>query len=46
MSNLRSEIDENELLLLTELFLGSHSYNFNSSFFENWIELKLVLVNL
>lgn len=34
------EIDENELLLLTEMFLGAHSYNFNSSFFENWIELE------
>lgn len=38
------KIDENEVLLLTELFLGSHSYNFNSSFFENWIELE-ILVN-
>lgn len=34
------EINENEILLLTEMFLGSHSYNFNSSFFENWIELE------
>ncbi|MCF2611945.1 BglG family transcription antiterminator [Fusobacterium perfoetens] len=38
------KIEENEVLLLTELFLGSHSYNFNSSFFENWIELE-ILVN-
>lgn len=34
------EINESEILLLTEMFLGSHSYNFNSSFFENWIELE------
>ena len=34
------EINESEMLLLTEMFLGSHSYNFNSSFFENWIELE------
>ena len=26
------EINESEMLLLTEMFLGSHSYNFNSSF--------------
>lgn len=34
------EINESEILLLTEMFLGAHSYNFNSSFFENWIELE------
>lgn len=34
------EINESEMLLLTEMFLGAHSYNFNSSFFENWIELE------
>ena len=33
--------DEKELLKLTELFLGSHSYNFNSSFYANWIELEV-----
>lgn len=38
------KIDENEILLLTEMFLGAHSYDFNSSFFENWIELE-TLVN-
>lgn len=41
---LELKIEENEILLLTELFLGAHSYNFNSSFFENWIELE-ILVN-
>lgn len=35
------EITEGEILLLTELFLGAHSYNFNSSFFENWINLEI-----
>ncbi len=33
--------DDKELLKLTELFLGSHSYNFNSSFYANWIELEV-----
>lgn len=42
--HLKLKIEENEILLLTELFLGAHSYNFNSSFFENWIELE-ILVN-
>lgn len=35
------KINESELIFLTELFLGSHSYNFNSSFFDNWIELEV-----
>ncbi len=35
------KFDEKELLKLTELFLGSHSYNFNSSFYANWIELEV-----
>ncbi len=40
------EMDESEVLLLTELFLGAHSYNFNSSFFENWIELETMVNKL
>jgi mannitol/fructose-specific phosphotransferase system IIA component (Ntr-type)/galactitol-specific phosphotransferase system IIB component len=35
------EFNEKEFLKLTELFLGSHSYNFNSSFYANWIELEI-----
>lgn len=40
------KIEEDEILLLTELFLGAHSYNFNSSFFENWIELEILINKL
>lgn len=36
----RISFNESEILSLTELFLGSHSYNFSSSFLENWIELE------
>lgn len=35
------KFNDYEKLLLTELFLGSHSYNFNSSFYENWIEIEI-----
>lgn len=35
------DLTEAEILCLTEFFLGSHSYNFSSSFFDNWIELEL-----
>lgn len=38
--------NESEVLVLTELFLGSHSYNFNSSFLENWIELETTVVEI
>lgn len=38
--------NEDEVLVLTELFLGSHSYNFNSSFLENWIELETTVVEI
>lgn len=38
--------NESEILMLTELFLGSHSYNFNSSFLENWIELETTVVEI
>lgn len=38
--------NEEEVLVLTELFLGSHSYNFNSSFLENWIELETTVVEI
>lgn len=38
--------DESEVLVLTELFLGSHSYNFNSSFLENWIELETTVIEI
>lgn len=39
--NFDLEFSDSELLLLTELFLGSHSYNFNTSFYKNWIEIEV-----
>jgi len=39
--NFKIKFNDSELLLLTELFLGSHSYNFNTSFFKNWIEIEM-----
>lgn len=39
--NFNMKINDSEVLLLTELFLGSHSYNFNTSFYENWIEIEI-----
>lgn len=39
--NFSVEFNDSEILLLTELFLGSHSYNFKSSFYEKWIEIEI-----
>lgn len=36
-------LSDSELLFLTELLLGSHSYNFNTSFFKHWIEMELLV---
>ncbi len=35
------KFNDYEILFLTELFLGSHSYNFNTSFYENWMEIEI-----
>ena len=32
-----------EILNLTEYFLGSHSYNFKYSFYENWIHIETIV---
>lgn len=40
-NNFNIQFNDSETLLLTELFLGSHSYNFNTSFYENWIEIEV-----
>lgn len=39
--NFDVEFNGYEILFLTELFLGSHSYNFNTSFYENWMEIEI-----
>ncbi len=41
--NFELGINDSEILFLTELFLGSHSYNFNTSFYENWIEIEITI---
>lgn len=36
----------NEILQFTEYFLGTHSYNFKYSFYENWIEIETLVRDL
>lgn len=35
------EISHNEILQITDYFLGSHSYNFDKSYYKNWIEIEI-----
>ena len=32
-------LEENEILQITDYFLGSHTYNFEKSYYNNWIEI-------
>lgn len=42
-TELNIEINEHELLKLTDYFLGSHSYNIIQSTYKNWIEMELLI---
>lgn len=37
------ELNENEILRILDFILGSHTYNFETSYFENWIEIELLV---
>ncbi len=37
------EISEFEILTICDFILGSHTYNFNSKYFDNWIEIELLV---
>ena len=37
---------EQEKLVLTDYILGGYSYEYNTSIFENWIEIKLLIKNI
>ncbi|NME35335.1 transcription antiterminator [Fusobacterium perfoetens] len=36
-------LEENEILQITDYFLGSHTYNFNKSYYRNWIEIDILV---
>lgn len=40
---LGKEILEYDLLNITDIFLGSHSYNEETSFYENWIDIEILV---
>lgn len=37
------EILNKEILKITELFLGSHTYNFSYSYYDTWIEMEILI---
>lgn len=41
-----SEFSEGELLTLTEYFLGSNTFNFDHSFYGNWVQIETFIMQL
>lgn len=37
------EFCHNEILQITDYFLGSHTYNFEQSYYKNWIEIEILV---
>lgn len=37
------ELCHNEILQITDYFLGSHTYNFEQSYYKNWIEIEILV---
>lgn len=40
------ELSKEEYLKLTDYFLGSHTYNLTYSYYENWVEIELIVKKL
>lgn len=38
-------LEENEILQITDYFLGSHTYNFKHSYYDNWIDIDILVKN-
>lgn len=36
-------LEENEILQITDYFLGSHTYNFEKSYYSNWVEIDILV---
>lgn len=39
------ELSEAEYLKITDYFLGSHTYNISYSYYENWVEVEIIVRN-
>lgn len=45
-ANYDLELDLVEILKITDYILGSHTYNFTYSYYENWVEVEIMVKNL
>ncbi len=45
-ANFDLDIQEGEILKITDYFLGSHTYNFDHSYYKNWVEVEVMVKNL
>jgi len=45
-ANYELELDQLEILKITDYILGSHTYNFTYSYYENWVEIEIMVKNL
>lgn len=41
-----TEFNKEEYLKITDYFLGSHTYNINYSYYENWVEIEVTVKRL
>jgi len=41
-----AEFSEVEILQITDYLLGSHTYNFNESYYKNWVEIEVLVKKL
>ncbi len=45
-ANYGVNLSELEVLKITDYFLGSHTYNFDYSYYENWVEVEILVKKL
>ena len=45
-ANYNLELELVEILKITDYILGSHTYNFSYSYYENWVEVEIMVKNL
>ncbi len=45
-ANFEISFNKNEILKMTDYFLGSHTYNFKHSYYENWVEVEILIKKL
>lgn len=42
-ANYEINLNKTEVLKITDYFLGSHTYNFDCSYYDNWVEIEILV---